>query len=87
MNKLNKYIKQLNHNKDNIDYIQGQEIISTRYAEANLYQKNIWLILTILILLGLFRSLLSDTNDTIVGSILIIILIFILYFILKTYYN
>lgn len=86
INKLNNNIKQLSHNKDNITSIQGQQEFSSNYATANQYQKNIWLILAILLLLGLFRSL-SGTDDTIIGSILIIVLIFVLYFVMKTYYN
>lgn len=86
INKLNNNIKQLSYNKDNINSIRGQEEFSANYATVNQYQKNIWLILAILLLLGLFRSL-SGTDDTIIGSILIIVLIFVLYFVMKTYYN
>lgn len=89
---LNKYVDELKNKQDNINYIekdytniQGQEIFSRSYVESNQYQKIIWLILALLLIFGLFRSL-DDVNKTIGSTLLIIVLVFILYFILKRYW-
>ena len=90
---LNEHIKQLTQNensiylkKDHYQDVQGQEIFSNSYVKSNQYQQTIWLIITILIMLGLFRSLVGADN-VIVSTILIVVLIFVLFFIIKTYYS
>lgn len=90
---LDEYIKQLNQyensiylKKNHYKDIQGQEIFSNSYVKSNEYQQTIWLILTILIMLGLFRTLVN-ADDVIVSTILIVVLIFVLFFIMKTYYS
>lgn len=89
---LDKYVAELNNGKSNIDYIQkdyidihGQELFSKSYVESNQYQKTIWLILSLLIIFGLFRTL-DGADNTITSTILIIVFVFILYFLMKTYW-
>jgi len=88
---LNEHIKQLNQSENSIylnknDYqdVEGQEIFSNSYVKSNKYQQTIWLILTILIIIGLLRSLVG-ADDSIVSTILIIVLVFTLFLIMKTY--
>lgn len=89
---LDKYVDELNNNKGNINFIekdytnaQGQEIFSKSYAESNQYQKTIWFILALLLIFGLFRSL-DGADDRIASTILIVALVFVLYFVMKTYW-
>jgi len=88
---LDNYIKNFENDKKNIgdmkstyETIQGQEAYTHTYSTSEYNQYLIWLLLAVLILLALFRSLMG-ADEQLVSGLLLIILVFVLYYIIKTY--
>jgi hypothetical protein len=90
---LDNYIKNFENDKKKIgdiestyEIIQGQESYTSTYSTSEHNQYLIWLLLAILILLALFRSVMGE-DEQLVSGLLLIILMFVLYYIIKSYTN
>ena len=90
--KINEYIKRFEEGKINVDSINneydtvsGQLHHSSTYTKSSHYQYIIWFILAILIFIAILRTI-NGEDTTFISGILVIILVFILYYILKILY-
>jgi len=91
--KINEYIKMFENSKTDINTINssyetvsGQVSQSATYTKSYQYQYTIWILLAILILIAILRTTMDGENTTFISSIVVLILIFILYYILKILY-
>ena len=66
--------------------VSGQVSQSATYTKSYQYQYTIWILLAILILIAILRTTMDGENTTFISSIVVLILIFILYYILKILY-